>query len=129
LGKCNYCGTPVELPSQCNFCYHDFCDKHRLPENHDCKYAPARTPLGRWNAPGKNPSALTEGKARKTTTRAKEITISESPFHFIKKRVPVIDISQNKPKKKKPRFVSKGIFHFFKKNRKHERKRQDNKQT
>jgi hypothetical protein len=46
--KCEYCGVEVELPFQCNYCGKYFCETHRLLENHNCPYAPARTPLGSY---------------------------------------------------------------------------------
>jgi hypothetical protein len=46
MTECEVCGKDMFMPFQCNFCGGYFCDEHRLPENHDCKSAPARTPLG-----------------------------------------------------------------------------------
>lgn len=50
MSKCESCGKEVVLPFQCSFCSGYFCIEHRLPENHKCLKAPARTPLGRWKA-------------------------------------------------------------------------------
>lgn len=46
--KCEYCRAEVTVPFQCSFCGQYFCEIHRLPENHDCSNAPARTPLGSY---------------------------------------------------------------------------------
>jgi len=48
--KCECCGDMIVLPFKCNFCGGKFCSKHRLPENHSCRFQPARTPLGQWKA-------------------------------------------------------------------------------
>lgn len=48
VSKCEYCGVDIELPFQCNYCGKPLCEKHRLPENHDCSGAPTRTPLGSY---------------------------------------------------------------------------------
>jgi len=50
MAKCQLCGKEVLLPFQCSFCEGYFCLEHRLPENHSCPQAPARTPLGHWKA-------------------------------------------------------------------------------
>ena len=33
---CTYCGKQTYLPFTCRFCGADFCDEHRLKENHSC---------------------------------------------------------------------------------------------
>ena len=33
---CTYCGNKTYLPFTCKFCGADFCDMHRLKENHSC---------------------------------------------------------------------------------------------
>ena len=36
-GRCYFCGRKiVGLPFKCKYCGHNFCDKHRLPEDHHC---------------------------------------------------------------------------------------------
>jgi len=75
MGKCQYCDKEVLYPFKCSFCEGSFCIEHRLPENHSCINAPARTPLGPWKAKKaptvrieKIPSSfspITEGKPRK----------------------------------------------------------------
>jgi hypothetical protein len=36
--KCDYCKKSLEgLPYKCRYCRKDYCSKHRLPENHNCK--------------------------------------------------------------------------------------------
>ncbi|MFA6333355.1 MAG: AN1-type zinc finger domain-containing protein [Methanoregula sp.] len=39
---CSFCGERVYLPFFCEYCRHYYCDKHRLPFNHDCKN------IGKW---------------------------------------------------------------------------------
>jgi Zn-dependent protease len=34
--KCEVCGQETFLPFQCPYCYGQFCQAHRLPENHNC---------------------------------------------------------------------------------------------
>lgn len=34
---CSVCGERVYLPFFCEYCRHYFCDKHRLPFDHDCR--------------------------------------------------------------------------------------------
>lgn len=34
---CATCGERVYLPFHCEYCGKYYCDKHRLPFNHDCK--------------------------------------------------------------------------------------------
>lgn len=36
MSKCNECGVEVNFPFNCNYCNKLFCDKHRLPESHNC---------------------------------------------------------------------------------------------
>jgi hypothetical protein len=50
LAKCSFCGAEIELPYKCNYCGKLFCEVHRLLENHDCAYAPSRTPLGSYQS-------------------------------------------------------------------------------
>lgn len=33
---CATCGEDVTMPYRCKFCQGQFCDAHRLPENHEC---------------------------------------------------------------------------------------------
>ncbi len=35
--KCQTCGKETYLPFQCPYCGNQFCDQHRLPENHMCQ--------------------------------------------------------------------------------------------
>lgn len=53
---CAFCGDRSYLPFHCEFCNRYFCDKHRLPFDHDCKNIEEwkRRPAG--NAP------LTKGR-------------------------------------------------------------------
>jgi hypothetical protein len=48
--KCEYCGAEIEHPFQCNYCGKYFCEKHRLPESHDCPDESTRTPLGTYQS-------------------------------------------------------------------------------
>jgi predicted nucleic acid binding AN1-type Zn finger protein len=34
---CAVCGERVYLPFHCEYCGKYFCDKHRLPFDHDCR--------------------------------------------------------------------------------------------
>jgi len=52
------CGQEIDFPFQCNFCDGKFCVEHRLPENHSCPQAPARTPLGHWKAKISKPEPI-----------------------------------------------------------------------
>ena len=41
--SCNFCGRKFKtLPFKCKFCEQDFCDSHRLPEDHSCLGLAAR---------------------------------------------------------------------------------------
>ena len=33
---CAVCGEKLILPIKCSYCDKYFCDKHRLPEHHNC---------------------------------------------------------------------------------------------
>lgn len=79
MPKCEHCGAEVILPFECNFCGGKFCIEHRLPENHNCPGAPARTPLGPWKS--KVPSA-------EKLHKEKEALISEGDYYFEKKELP-----------------------------------------
>jgi hypothetical protein len=36
---CEHCGDPINyLPFKCKYCGGNFCEKHRLPENHECTF-------------------------------------------------------------------------------------------
>jgi hypothetical protein len=48
MTECEVCGKKLFMPFQCNFCGRYFCNEHRLPENHDCAFAPERSPLGSY---------------------------------------------------------------------------------
>jgi len=39
---CAVCGERVYLPFHCEYCNKYYCDKHRLPFDHDCKN------IGQW---------------------------------------------------------------------------------
>ena len=34
---CAVCGERVYLPFFCEYCHQYYCDRHRLPFDHDCK--------------------------------------------------------------------------------------------
>ncbi|MGB7787297.1 AN1-type zinc finger domain-containing protein [Methanoregula sp.] len=34
---CTICGERVYLPFRCEYCDNYYCDRHRLPFDHDCK--------------------------------------------------------------------------------------------
>lgn len=36
-GTCAVCGERVYLPFHCEYCHRYYCDKHRLPFDHNCK--------------------------------------------------------------------------------------------
>jgi hypothetical protein len=84
MTKCEYCGVDVELPFECNFCGGYFCMEHRLPENHRCSSAPARTPLGHWKSKKPSSNSLPKGKEA-------EVMTSESTHHFEKERLRTYD--------------------------------------
>jgi hypothetical protein len=75
MTECEICGKDVLMPFECNFCGRNFCEEHRLPENHDCAGAPARTPLGSYQSKQR---LVTEGKSNRGMG-------SEGDFHFAKR--------------------------------------------
>lgn len=65
--------------------------EHRLPENHNCPSAPARSPLGHWKSK-KFPSAeLPKGKTV-------EVTTSEGDYHFEKQKLKTYDLTKEPAK-------------------------------
>lgn len=36
-GRCEVCGTEVDMPFDCKFCEGRYCGEHRLPEKHECR--------------------------------------------------------------------------------------------
>jgi membrane associated rhomboid family serine protease len=36
-GRCEECGTDVDMPFDCKFCEGRYCSRHRIPEKHDCR--------------------------------------------------------------------------------------------
>lgn len=44
---CAVCGERVYLPFHCEYCGQYYCDKHRLPFDHDCRN------IGEWKKKGK----------------------------------------------------------------------------
>lgn len=92
MSKCEYCGAEVELPFECNFCGGYFCLEHRLPENHNCLSAPARTPLGSWKSKKTPSEKLPKGKSV-------EVITSEGDYHFEKQKLTTYDLPKKKPVK------------------------------
>lgn len=44
--NCDYCGDPIDyLPFNCRYCRKQFCQKHRIPENHDCSFEFKKEPI------------------------------------------------------------------------------------
>lgn len=43
MGLCYFCGEEVDFPHRCSYCNLSLCDKHRLPENHNCVKMPSRS--------------------------------------------------------------------------------------
>ena len=102
MAKCDHCRTETEIPYECSFCGGMFCEDHRLPENHNCRHAPARTPLGSHQA---KQNLLANARAKE---RQKEIMISEGDYHFKKKTLPTLDLTKEiKEKKRKFRSFKK----------------------
>jgi hypothetical protein len=77
--ECPVCGKDVLMPFECNFCGKYFCEEHRLPENHACSGAPARTPLGSYQSKQRIAS-------EKKTSR---VMASEGNLHFEREAKPV----------------------------------------
>lgn len=89
MTKCEYCGKEVLYPFKCSFCEGYFCVKHRLPENHDCPNAPARTPLGPWYAKKTQKPKAEEIKALiPKQTKPEKRVASEGQFYFVKAESP-----------------------------------------
>lgn len=43
---CEFCGEEIGyLPFKCKYCRRTFCNKHRLPENHNCTFELKHTPV------------------------------------------------------------------------------------
>lgn len=82
MGKCTYCGDDVLLPFTCTFCGGQFCNTHRLPENHQCPNEPPRTPLGRWQA---KIAPITNKLIEGESVSDGEFE-SKSSHHFVRKR-------------------------------------------
>ncbi len=39
MKRCDYCNHILEnIPFHCRYCGKQFCERHRLPENHECDY-------------------------------------------------------------------------------------------
>ena len=39
MAHCEFCGTKIaSLPFKCKYCGGTYCNKHRLPENHECSF-------------------------------------------------------------------------------------------
>ena len=36
MAKCAYCDSQVAMPFKCKLCLLQYCERHRLPENHEC---------------------------------------------------------------------------------------------
>ena len=96
MGKCEFCGKEELLPFRCPYCGKYFCIEHRLPENHNCPEAPARTPLGPAYHPHKDPYALTVPKHKKE--RKEKIIGVIQPYeeHFERKYTHKNHISKTK---------------------------------
>jgi len=37
FASCSVCGERVYLPFFCDYCHRYYCDRHRLPFEHDCE--------------------------------------------------------------------------------------------
>jgi predicted nucleic acid binding AN1-type Zn finger protein len=44
---CAVCGERVYLPFRCEYCHRFYCDRHRLPFDHNCRH------IGEWKKRGK----------------------------------------------------------------------------
>jgi predicted nucleic acid binding AN1-type Zn finger protein len=42
--QCEICGKEVIFPFKCSYCEGYFCNKHRLPESHNCTEQPIKNP-------------------------------------------------------------------------------------
>ena len=55
---CAFCGERSYLPFHCEYCNQYFCDKHRLPFDHNCKN------IDQWKKRPSTPAPATEVKGK-----------------------------------------------------------------
>lgn len=60
---CAFCGERAYLPFHCEFCNQYFCDKHRLPFDHNCKK------IDQWKKRPATPAPATEIKGKQFFVR------------------------------------------------------------
>ena len=73
--------------------------EHKLPENHNCRSAPPRKPLGSWQTK----KAYFHDQQKRKAEKEKFLSIGE--FHFVKKTLPLFDPKKKKKKKSKLSFL------------------------
>jgi len=98
---CHYCGKEVDLGYRCNFCNLVFCEKHRLPEQHNCSHMPDRNwetyrnlknaregygwPISRRKKNSKTPNQSEYSKERKPDEELNKIEIDTTDKEHLEK--------------------------------------------
>jgi len=64
VNVCYLCGEQIKhMPHRCKYCYEQYCDKHSLPENHNCICLPKkriRTSIDKVEVNGYDPDYVFE---------------------------------------------------------------------
>jgi len=132
MKKCEKCGKEVLFPFTCTYCGKDYCDEHRLPENHQCptfpedskfwyrkkRLANVEEKTGVCPNCGSPSSEMTNYDAKTMTFRCKECDhkytqLKAFPYDYVEYVEPKDKTeSQEKPKTRKPFPVKKVIGLF-----------------
>ncbi len=87
---CEYCGEPISyLPFKCKYCSGNFCQKHRLPENHECTFEVRYKP--------QDEEYLTNLKSKQKTTKSKVLSTDKKSIklrRYIKRQEKIAKTKQ-----------------------------------
>jgi len=93
--KCFTCESNVIMPFNCKFCSQNYCDEHRLPEDHECEGLQAYKDKRITNfRKGKNLNIIYSPQRVKTNFLE---TISEPKKIGLTFLQPVIDLIESNP--------------------------------
>ncbi len=87
MPKCEECGKELALPFRCSYCGGNYCDEHRLPENHECSNQPTvAPPFARPQTPSESKTKVSPYNYAKPTARPESMEKPRARRHFPAKK-------------------------------------------